>query len=89
MLNFFSCTAIDVHRVVVDAHHVIDNAHFVVCPSMVSTTPTLALFCKLEFHWRWKVNGCKVSTKTFAFQVCSFFSQTFVFFVQFFFILLY
>ncbi len=36
-------------------------------PFVLSSTPILALSCKLEFHWRQKVNGCKVSTKTLAF----------------------
>jgi hypothetical protein len=36
-------------------------------PFVLSITPILALSCKLEFHWRQKVNGCKVSTKTLVF----------------------
>jgi hypothetical protein len=43
---------------------------------MVGTTHTLALSYKLEFHWRWKFSGCKALVKKFAFQICSFFSQT-------------
>jgi hypothetical protein len=33
----------------------------------LNITPILALTCKLQFHWKQKVGGCKVSTKTFAF----------------------
>jgi hypothetical protein len=36
-------------------------------PFGFSITPILALSCTLEFHWRQKVNGCKVSTKKLTF----------------------
>jgi hypothetical protein len=36
-------------------------------PFILNITPILALSCKLGFHWKQKVSGCKVSTKTFAF----------------------
>lgn len=36
-------------------------------PFGFSISPILALSCTLEFHWRQKVNGWKVSTKNLAF----------------------
>jgi len=42
---------------------------------MVGITYTPALSYKLEFHWRWKLSGCKVLVKNLHFKYVRFFPK--------------